>query len=412
MTTPIFLLGGYQTDFARHAATEGRGLYELLEESVHGALEASQVPAADVETAHVGNLAGELFCGQAQLGGFVASLDPAFASLPTARHEAACASGSVAALAATAELEAGRYDVALVAGVELMRNVGAEEAARHLGTAAWAGREARDARFPWPALFSAVADAYAERHGLDGAHLLRIAELNFANARRNPLAQTRGWRFDPRDFTADEERNPLVEGRLRKYDCGRITDGAAALLLASPRYAAAWAARTGRSLDTVPRLLGFGHRTAPMLLEDKLRASRGSPYLFPHLRAAIEDAYRRARIPGPDALDAIETHDCFTISEYAALDHFGITPPGESWRAVEDGTIAPGGRLPVNPSGGLIGLGHPVGATGVRMLVDAWRQLTGRAGDCQVESARTVATLNFGGSFTTVVSFVVGTGLS
>jgi acetyl-CoA C-acetyltransferase len=124
VTSPIFLLGGYQTDFARHAAAEGRGLYELLDESVHGVLEAADVPAAHVETAHVGNLAGELFCGQAQLGGFVASLDPAFASLPTARHEAACASGSVAALAATAELEAGRYDVALVCGVELMRNVG------------------------------------------------------------------------------------------------------------------------------------------------------------------------------------------------------------------------------------------------------------------------------------------------
>jgi acetyl-CoA C-acetyltransferase len=406
----LFVLGGHQTDFARHVASEGCGLYELLEESVHGALEAARVPAGDVETAHVGNLAGELFCGQAQLGGFVASLDPAFASLPTARHEAACASGSVAVLAAGAELEAGRYDVALVCGVELMRNVGAEEAARHLGTAAWAGREAQDARFPWPALFSAVADAYAERHGLAHAHLARIAELNFANARRNPLAQTRAWRFDPRDFSADDERNPVIEGRLRKTDCGRITDGAAALMLASPRYAAAWAARTGRSLDTVPRLLGFGHRTAPMLLADKLRASAasGSPYLFPHLRAAIEDAYRRARIPGPEALDAIETHDCFTISEYAALDHFGITPPGESWRAIEDGTIEPGGRLPVNPSGGLIGCGHPVGATGVRMLVDASRQLTGTAGDCQVEGARTVATLNFGGSFTTVVSFVVG----
>jgi acetyl-CoA acetyltransferase len=90
-----------------------------------------------------------------------------------------------------------------------------------------------------------------------------------------------------------------------------------------------------------------------------------------------------------------------------AIDHFGITAPGERWRAIEDGTIARGGRLPINPSGGLIGLGHPVGATGVRMVLDAVCQVTGRAGDCQVEGANRFATLNIGGSATTVVSFVV-----
>ncbi|MCC5870657.1 MAG: thiolase domain-containing protein, partial [Gammaproteobacteria bacterium] len=102
-------------------------------------------------------------------------------------------------------------------------------------------------------------------------------------------------------------------------------------------------------------------------------------------------------------------HDCFTTTEYMAIDHFGITAPGESWKAIEDGTIAMSGRLPVNPSGGLIGLGHPVGATGVRMLLDASRQVRGQAGDCQVDGARRFATLNVGGSACTVVSFIVGT---
>jgi acetyl-CoA C-acetyltransferase len=116
-------------------------------------------------------------------------------------------------------------------------------------------------------------------------------------------------------------------------------------------------------------------------------------------RAGMEDIY---------ACDGVEVHDCFSITEYMAIDHFGITPPGESWRAVEDGTIALGGKLPVNPSGGLIGLGHPVGATGVRMTLDAWRQVTGTAGDYQVEGAKNFATFNVGGSATTSVSFVVG----
>ena len=109
-------------------------------------------------------------------------------------------------------------------------------------------------------------------------------------------------------------------------------------------------------------------------------------------------------------LDLVETHDCFTSTFYMAIDHFGLTPPGQSFRAIEDGTIARGGACPFNPSGGLIGLGHPVGATGVRMVWDLARQVSGRAGDCQVEGARRGASLNIGGSATTSVSVVVTRG--
>ena len=116
---------------------------------------------------------------------------------------------------------------------------------------------------------------------------------------------------------------------------------------------------------------------------------------------------RRAGVPDVGAMDGLETHDCFTTTEYVAIDHFGLTAPGQSWRAVEEGVIAPGGRCPINMSGGLIGGGHPVGATGSRMLLDAARQVTGHAQDCQIEGARRIQTLNIGGSFGTVVSFVV-----
>src|SRR5947209_4555443 len=102
--------------------------------------------------------------------------------------------------------------------------------------------------------------------------------------------------------------------------------------------------------------------------------------------------------------------DCFTPSEYLAIDHIGLTEPGQSWQAIENGDIANGGRMPINPSGGLIGGGHPVGASGVRMLLDAARQVSDAAGDYQVEGARTFGTLNFGGSTATTVSFVVSKG--
>ncbi|MEU4328938.1 acetyl-CoA acetyltransferase [Nonomuraea dietziae] len=385
----VHVLGGYQTDFALRASS----LYDLLREASLGALEAAAVRAQEVQVAHVGNMAGELFSGQAQLGGMIAAMDPAWSMVPASRHEAACASGSMALMAAMADLEAGRYDVALVVGVELMRNVGAKEAAGHLGSAAWAGREAVGAAYPWPALFARIADEVDARHGLRHEHLARIAEINHANALRNPLAQARSWDFPQGCFGEDDTLNPVVAGRLRKYDCGRITDGAAALVLASSRFG-----RPG------PVIAGWGHRTAPMLLEDKL-ATREA-YLFPHLRQAAVDAYTRAGV-GVGDLDVIEMHDCFTITEYAALDHLGLTPPGESWRAIEEGVIDFDGPLPVNPSGGLIGLGHPVGATGVRMLNDAYKQVTGTAGATQVEGARTALTLNIGGSCTTVATFVL-----
>jgi acetyl-CoA C-acetyltransferase len=145
-----------------------------------------------------------------------------------------------------------------------------------------------------------------------------------------------------------------------------------------------------------------------MRLTDKLTRSEGNPYLFPHLRRAITETYQRAALPGPSAIDLIETHDCFTITEYIALDHIGLTPPGEAWRAIESDTIGIEGDIPVNPSGGLLAAGHPVGATGVRMMLDAYKQVTRQAGDYQIEGAERVLTLNIGGSCTTVVSFVVG----
>jgi acetyl-CoA C-acetyltransferase len=414
MAKPVYFLGGAQTDFARNIARESRELAELVREVTLGAVDDAGLALGAIESVHVGNAFGELFTGQAQMGALPATMLPELEGVPGARHEGACASGSLAVLASSAEIEAGRYDCVLVVGAEQERNVPGEIAARHLGAAAWAGHEAQGARFVWPAMFSTLTEVLEARspHGPTRAHLAAIARKNFASARRNPLAQTRGWRFGPTAFDDDDEANPVVVGKVRRQDCGQVTDGAAAIVLASAPFAEAHARRAGRSLESVPRLLGWGHRTGALSLEEKLRRGQGSPYLLPHLRAAATDAYRRAQIAGPFELDGVETHDCFAVTEYLALDHLGITPPDEAFRAIEEGTCEPGGRLPVNPSGGLIGLGHPVGATGVRMCLDACRQVAGRAGDVQVAFARggerRFATLNIGGSTTTVVTFIWG----
>jgi acetyl-CoA C-acetyltransferase len=409
MGGPVFVLGGYQTDFARNWAREGVEIFDSMKEAALGALETAGVEAGEIDTAHVGNFTAELFCRQGHLGGLLAAVTPEFAGLPCGRHEAACASGSIAALAATAELEADRYGMALVLGVEQMRNVPGQTAADYIGAPAmWSGHECVGVEFPWPHVFGRLADEYDRRFGIDDRHLAGIAQLNFANGRRNPKAQTRGWKFRDESFTADDEHNPVVDGRIRKQDCGQITDGAAAVVLASAERAAGYARRRGIPLDALPRIEGWGHRTAPIGYEAKLELGRDGPYVFPHVRGTFTDALERAGLPDVFALDAVEVHDCFTTTEYMAIDHIGITAPGESFKAIESGEIAPEGRIPVNPSGGLIGLGHPVGATGVRMLHDAYRQVSGTAEGIQVEGARRVATLNIGGSATTTVTFVVG----
>ncbi len=408
MSMPVFFLGGSQTDFARNVAREGKELADLIGEVTSGALADAELEPRAIESIHVGNAFGELFTGQAQMGALPGTMLAGLDGVPAARHEGACASGSLAILAASAEIEAGRYDCVLVVGAEQERNVPGELAARHLGTAAWTGHEAESARYVWPHMFSEITHALLARspHGPKREHLAAIAKKNFANAKRNPFAQTREWSFGPTAFDDDDTANPVVTGCVRRQDCGQVTDGAAAIVLASAAFAEAHARRTGRSLVTFPRLVGWGHRTAALSLAEKLRRGEGDPFLLPHLRGAITDAYRRAGIAGPFDLSGIETHDCFTVTEYLALDHLGITLPGEAYRAVEERTCEVGGRLPVNPSGGLIGLGHPVGATGVRMALDACRQVSGRAGATQVDSAKRFGTLNIGGSTTTVVSLV------
>jgi acetyl-CoA C-acetyltransferase len=406
-----WIAGSYQSDFARNYAREGLEISDMVGEAVAGTLQAAGLAARDVEAVHVGNAFGQLFTGQGQLGAMPATVEPELWGKPASRHEAACASGSVAVLAAMADIEAGHYDCVLVIAVEQERNVPGDQAPAHLGAAAWIGHEGQDATYMWPYMFSQLADEYDRRYGLDDKHLHAIAELNMANAKDNPLAQTRSWSFGPGGFADDDHDNPVVEGRLRRTDCAQITDGAAGLLLVSGRFLAdrrsGPSGPSGRRNRPAARIAGWGHGTAGLPLQAKFDRSEGQPYVFPHVRQVVTDAFTRAGIGDVGGIDGIETHDCFSMSEYMAIDHFGITAPGESWKAVENGELGRDGAIPVNPSGGLIGVGHPVGATGVRMLHDAARQVTGQAGDCQVEGASTFATLNIGGSLTTAVSFVV-----
>ena len=409
MSTPVYVLGGYQTDFARNWNNEGKDFSDAFGETVSGTLDAASLDASDIDVAHVGNFAAELYCNQGHLGGFFAELDPAFDGVPASRHEAACASGSVSLLMASAEIEAGRYGAALILGVEQMKTVDPATGGDYLGTAAWYQREAKEIEFPFPKLFARLGDVYEQRFGLKQEHLTRIAELNYTNARRNPHAQTRAW-FDDDIATqiCEGKYDRDVAGRLRVRDCSQITDGAVGLVLASAEFAQCYAAQRGLELDAIPQILGWGHTAAAIRFETKIERAAGDDYVLPHTRRAITDALSRAELEDIWAVDGVETHDCFTTSQYMAIDHFGLTPPGQSWQAIEEGVIEFDGQMPFNASGGLIGGGHPVGATGVRQVLDAYRQVSGSAGDYQIEGATKIATLNIGGSATTSVAIVIG----
>jgi len=174
--------------------------------------------------------------------------------------------GSVAVLSASAEIEAGRYDCVLVLAVEQERNVPGADAPKHLGAAAWIGHEGQDAKFMWPYMFSQLADEYDRRYGLNDAHLHAIA--------------------------GDDRDNPVVEGRLRRTDCAQVTDGVAGVLLVSDRYKAE---RVGGK--PLARIAGWGHGTAALPLQPKLDRSQGQPYVFPHVRQVVADAFRRTALP-------------------------------------------------------------------------------------------------------------------
>ncbi len=404
----VYILGGYQTDFARNWSRENKHIAAIMREAYQGSLETTMIEPSDIDTALIGNFASELYCKQGHLGAFFIDFDPSFTGIPTTRFEAACASSAVAAMSGLAYIKAGMHDLVCLVGVEQMKTVSPAKGGEFLGAAAFFEKEADGIEFPFPKLFGKLGDQYDSRYGLKDEHLAQISAINYANARNNPNAQTREWFMNVEHALNEDKYNARVDGKIKIADCSQVTDGAVCMYLASEKYAEKYAKQKGISLSDIPGILGWGHTTAKIEFASKVADSAESQYVLPVTRKAITDAYDRAGIKDCWQLDAIETHDCFTTSEYMAIDHFGLTAPGESYKAIEDGTITMDGKLPINPSGGLIGCGHPVGATGARQLLDAYKQVTNTAGDYQVEGANKVATLNIGGTATTNVCFIVG----
>ena len=410
----VYVLGGAQTDFERNWTKEGKNLVALLKEAVSDGFSNAEITFDDVIALNkdnrvgcfVGNFIAEQYVNQGHLGAFLTEVNPAFYGVPSARYEAACASSSVAMDAAITKIRSGDYDIAIVVGWELMKTVDSKIGGDILGRAAYYEKEGKGIELPFPKLFGRLADEILIKYGVDEQRfmdaLAMISTQNYANAKRNPLAQTRKWFMSYEQARMrDTDTNPIVGGRLAVSDCSQVTDGAAIVILASESFI------KSRSIKGKPIVKGYGHRVAPMLFDKKIQEAESSPYLLPWTRQAVLDAYGRSGLTVND-IDVYETHDCFTSSEYAAISAFGIAEPGKEYLAVEEGITAFDGKKPVNPSGGLIGCGHPVGASGARMFLDLYKQVTGQAGKYQIVGAENAMMLNIGGSATTNYVFVVG----
>lgn len=419
MVNKVYILGGAQTDFERNWSKEGKNVIALLKEAMTDALNQVNMSFSDIKELNktnrvacfMGNFIAEDYIDQGHLGALLTEVSPMLYGVPSARYEAACASSSVALDAAITKIRVNDYDLVIVVGWELMKTVDAKACGDILGRASYYSKEGKDISFPFPKLFGKLADETIAKYGLNEKRymdaLAAISNMNYGNAKRNPLAQTRKWFMDLEQASnRGTETNAFIGGRLAISDCSQVTDGAAVVILASEKMVK----ELGK--NKCPFVKGFGHRTAPMVFEKKMNENAGSPYVLPWTRQTVLDAYKRSDLSVED-IGVFETHDCFTSSEYAAISAFGITEPGKEYEAVEQGVIAFDGVKPVNPSGGLIGCGHPVGGTGCRMFLDLYRQVSGSAGEYQILRNGNIPQngmmLNIGGTATTNYVFVVGT---
>jgi len=411
--TKTYILGGTQSDFSRDIYGEGKTTFDLFRETLGQAFSEANIDPVDVEACHIGNASGDMLAKMAQMGGMFGMAEEALAGLPAGRHEGACASGSLSLIAGHTDIAAGFYDLVCVGGVEIM-NCDAEdlgelaEADQAIGAHAWPNE--REHGWVWPYLFGELQKDYIERYGVDYKHLGEIARNNLTNAKLNSNARGKNYPFVDACFTESDEVNPQAMNGFRAHDICRTADGAAFMFLASEKYAKLYAEKNGLKLEDIPTIKGFALSTMPTELETKKRisAAQDSPYYMPHVHKAVQKALNSAGFDNIRDLDMMELHDCFTITEYLLLDHCGFEAPGEVWKIIEDGTIKRDGSFPVNPSGGLIGGGHPIGCSGLRMALDCYKQVVGKAGDYQVEGVKNAITLNVGGSLTTLASVIIG----
>jgi acetyl-CoA acetyltransferase len=398
MSETVYVIGAGRTNFKRNFKKEGKTIRDIIVEAAQETLKDAQISSRDVQSGIVGNFAGGLYTRQLHLGSLLIDADEGLKSIPTLHTEAACASGSVAVLTGIQQIMSGLYDVVLVVGAEQQKTMSPAEGADVLAAAGdWNREKPLFGEHMFPKLFAHIAKIYMAKYRLPASQLASVVMKNYENAQKNPFAQKYGLPLTREKACLVSPDNPEFAPPLKLTDCSQITDGGAGIVLASKRFVD----KLGRK-NTV-KLLGFGHTT------DHLELNKKDVPTFTVSRKAGEQAYQMAGLR-PSDISAAEVHDCFSISEIVEYEILGFAEPGRGGMLIEEGATRLEGPIPINPSGGLIADGHPVGATGVRQVWEAYRQLTNTAGDRQVENANRFLTFNMGGSMTTNICMIWGRG--
>ena len=360
---------------------EGETVESLIVGVVNDALDNAGLDASEIDEIYLGHFnAG--FSAQDFSASLVLQASDQFRFKPTTRVENACATGSAAVQQGVKAIEANRARHVLVVGVEQMTTTPGPEIGTNLLKASYLPEDG-DTPGGFAGVFGKIAAGYFQKYGDQSDALATIAAKNHKNGVENPYAQMQkdlGYEF----CRAESDKNPFVAGPLKRTDCSLVSDGAAAIVLSDTQ--------TALSMDKAVAFRATAHA------QDFLPMSKRDILQFEGCAEAWTRALDRAKLKIGD-LSFVETHDCFTIAELIEYEAMGLAKPGQGASVALEGQTQKGGRLPVNPSGGLKAKGHPIGATGVSMHALTAMQLTGTAPEgMQIKDANLGGIFNMGGA--------------
>ncbi len=310
---------------------------------------------------------------------------------PVTRLENMCATGSEAIRNAAYAVASGAYDLVMAIGVEKLKDSGFSGL-----TGSRPPSDGTQSSMTAPATFSLLAPAYAKKYGVDEdtlrEALTQIAYKNHLNGAKNPKAQYQ------REVSKERiEASPKVAGMLGIFDCSGVSDGSAAAVLCRAEDA-------HRYTDSPIFIKALSFVAGP---SEGYLSQDYDFTTFPEVVASADDAYKQAGVTNPrDEISMAEVHDCFTPTELVLMEDMGFSPRGQAWKDILDGRFDGDGPQPINVDGGLKSFGHPIGASGLRMMYEMWLQLRGEAGERQISDPQLGLTHNLGGAPGRCVSFV------
>ncbi len=383
----VAIVGMGCTSFGEHW---DRGTSDLLIDAANEAYASAGIGPDEVDAYWLGTLSSGV-------SGLTAAEPLKIQYKPVTHVENMCATGSEAIRNAAYAVASGAYDVVMAIGVEKLKDSGFSGLVSGGGIPS----DGTESGMTAPANFSLLAPAYAEKFGVEldtlREVLSKIAYKNHYNGARNTKAQ-----FQKEVSMEKINNSPKVAGMLGIFDCSGVSDGAAAAVICR--------AEDAHKYNSNPIFI-----KALSFIAGPAEGAKRQDYdftTFSEVVASAQDAYAQAGVENPrEEISMAEVHDCFTPTELVLMEDLGFSERGQAWQDVLDGRFDLSGDQPVNPDGGLKSFGHPIGASGLRMMYEMWLQLRGEAGERQIDNPKLGLTHNLGGAPGRCVSFVSVVGL-